>query len=85
MSVLVRILELHLELTKVGKVIVFVWAPSHVGFRENSAEDCAAKDAIDDDVSDKFIFSGLKPHWNKYQLALWPSEWGEYPHNELHN
>ena len=40
---LAKILELHLELQNDGKEIVFIWVPSHVGIRGNSAADSAAK------------------------------------------
>ena len=48
--VLVQILELYMDLIKNGKEIVFVWAPGHVGIRDNSAADAAAKDALISDI-----------------------------------
>ena len=83
--VLVQILELHMDLTKDGKEIVFVWVPGHVGIMGNSAADTAAKDALVGDTSVELIpFSDLKSRANKYILELWQSEWDELPGNKLH-
>ena len=49
--VLVQILELYTEMTREGRGIVFIWVPSHVGIRGNSAADSAAKDVLDGDIS----------------------------------
>ena len=65
-----------------GKEIVFVWAPDHVGISSKSAADSAAKDALDDDVSNEYIpFSDLTPHLNNYIADSWQNE---YPLNKLH-
>ena len=62
-----KIHELHSDLLQDEKEIVFVWVPSHVGTRENSAADTAAEDALDGDISDEFApFSDLKPRMNQY-------------------
>ena len=75
-------LELHMELTRDGKEIVFIWVPGHVGIKGNSASDSAAKDALDGDISVELIpFSDLKSCTNKYILQLWQSEWDEFPEN----
>ena len=50
-QVQVQILELYTEMTREGRGIVFIWVPSHVGIRGNSAADSAAKDALDGDIS----------------------------------
>ena len=81
--VLVQILELHTELTREGREIVFIWVPGHVGIRGNSAAVSAAKDALHGDISVELIpFSDLKPRTNKYILELWLSEWDEFPENK---
>ena len=55
----IKILALHMELTRDGKETVLIWVPGHVGIIENSAADSAAKDALDGDISDELIsFSG---------------------------
>ena len=73
--ILVQILELYIEMTRDGREIVFIWVPGHVGIRENSAADSAAKDALDGDISVELIpFSDLKSRTNKYILELWQSE-----------
>ena len=83
--VLVQILELHMDLTKDGKEIFFIWVPGHVGIRGNLAADSAAKDALVGDISVELIpFSDLKSGTNKYILELWQSEWDEFPGNKLH-
>ena len=79
---LVQILDLYTEMTRDGREIVFIWVPSHVGNRGNSAADSAAKDALDGDISVELIpFSDLKSRTNKYILELWQSEWDEFPEN----
>ena len=83
--VLVQILELYTEMTREGTEIVFIWVPSRVGIRGNSAADSAAKDALDGDILVELIpFSDLKPRTNKYILELWQSEWDEFPENKLY-
>ena len=81
--ILGKILELHMELIRDGRKIVF----GYVGIRANSAADSAAKDVLDGDISDELIaFSGLKTRINKYHLEFWQSEWDGYPHthSKLH-
>ena len=74
-----------MDLIKNGKEIVFVWAPGHVGIRDNSAADAAAKDALVGDTSVELIpFSDLKSRANKFVIELWKSEWDELPGNKLH-
>ena len=69
--VLVPILELYTEMKRVGRKIVFIWVPGHVGIRGNSAADSAAKDALDGDTSVELIpFSDLKSRTNNYILEL---------------
>ena len=59
--ILVQIPELCIDLTKEGKVIVFIWVPGHVDIRGNSAADSAAKDALVGDIPLELIpFSDLK-------------------------
>ena len=78
--ILVQILELHTEMTRDGREVVFIWVPGHVGIKGNSAADSAAKDALDNDISVELIpFSDLKSRANKYILELWQSEWDEFP------
>ena len=70
--ILVKILELHMELIRDGKETTFIWVPGHVGIRGNSAADSAAKDALGGDNLDELIpFSDLKSCVNKYLLELW--------------
>ena len=59
----VKILELHMELTRDGRETVFIWVPGHVHIRGNSA----AKDALDGDIP------FLKSRVNKHMLELWQS------------
>ena len=74
--VLGQILDLHTEMTRDGREVVFIWVPSHVGIRGNSAADSAAKDALDGDISVELIpFSYLKSRTNKCIFKLWQSEW----------
>ena len=51
-----------------------------MGIRGNSAADCAAKDALDGDISDELSpFSDLETRANKFLLEIWQSEWDELP------
>ena len=61
------------ELTEMGKrSFLSGFLHGHVGIRENSAADSAAKDALGGDILDKLIpFSDLKSCVNKYVLELW--------------
>ena len=69
--ILTQNLELHMELTRDVKEIVFSWVPGHVGIRGNSAADSAAKDALDGDISDELSpFWELETRVNKYLLQL---------------
>ena len=62
-TVLVKVLELYMELIRDGNEIVFFWVPGHVGIRGNSAAGYAAKYALDGDITDDLIpFSDLKMH-----------------------
>ena len=70
-----------MELTRDGKEIVFIWAPSHVGFREHSAADSVAKDALTGNILGELI---ALSRTNKYMLEVWQLEWDEFPENKLH-
>ena len=61
--ILAKIRELHLELImEKWEGCCFCLIPGHVGIRENSAADSAAKDVLDSDISDEFIpFLDFKP------------------------
>ena len=82
---LIKVHKLYSDLDWDGKEIVFIWVPGHIGISGNSAADSAAKDALDEDVSDKCIpFSDLKPPLNSYITELWQNEWNSYPLNKTH-
>lgn len=61
-----------LELTEMGRrSFLSGFLHGHVGIRENSAADSAAKGALDVDVSDELIpFSDFRPLVSKYVRAL---------------
>ena len=83
-SIVVKMLELHMELTRDGKEIVFIWVPGHGGIRGNSVAESAAKDTFDGDISNELIpFADVKSCVNEYVLELWQSEWDEFPGNKL--
>ena len=72
-------------MTRDRRGIVFIWVPSRVGIRGNSAANSAAKDALDGDILVELIpFSDLKSRTNKYILQLWQSEWDEFLENKLY-
>ena len=76
--------ELHSDLLRDKKGIVFVPVPGRVGIRGNSAADTAADDALDGDISDELIpFSDLKPRMSKYIMQLWQHEWDQWLDNKL--
>ena len=78
----VPILQLHMELTRNGKEVVFIWVPGNSG---NSAADSAAKDSLVGNISGDLIpLSDLKCRANKSVLELWQSVWDEFPENKLH-
>ena len=64
--ILAKSLEQHLELTRDWKGDRFCLDSWHVGNRENSVADSAAKNAFEGDISDELTaFSDLNPRVNK--------------------
>ena len=75
---LMRILKLHMELTRDGKEMLFFWVPSHVSNRGNLAAGSALVTS----------WSSSSPSWtwvNKYVLYALAVvlEWDEFPKNKL--
>ena len=76
--ILANILELHLELTRGEKEIVFVWVPGCVRWALEKI--WLLKGTLSGDILDKFIpILELRPCVNKYLLEIWQSHSGHFP------
>jgi ribonuclease HI len=84
---LVDIHDLHTELLSDGKVINFMWAPSHVGIYGNEAADKAAKDALELPIPEflrqSVPFTDLKRKTASYCLDIWRKLWSLQTENKL--
>jgi kelch-like protein 2/3 len=79
--------DLHTQLILDGKVIQFIWAPSHMGIRGNEMADQAAKEALDQPMPDWPIQA--VPHLDLrkkslcYIKKLWKDRWAGCRDNKL--
>ena len=77
--------EHHSLLRRSGKVIMFLWVPSHVGIPGNDRADRAAKAALDLDVSFcRIPYTDFRPVIHTYVYATWQSFWDGQFENKLH-
>ena len=82
--ILADIHDEHTRLVNEGSHIVFMWAPSHMGIRGNTAADAAAKDALGLSSPDGYIpYSDLKYLVGKYVNNLWQEQWSQQSDNKL--
>ena len=77
----------YTRLHDVGKTIVLVWAPGHVGIRGNEAVDRKAKEAvkITKKSSQPVPYTDLKHKINTYAKDLFQKEWDQQTDNKLHD
>jgi kelch-like protein 2/3 len=84
---LVDIHDLHTELSSDGKVINFMWAPSHVGIHGNEVADKAAKEALELAIpkfpKQSVPFTDLKRKTASYCLDNWKKRWSLQTENKL--
>jgi kelch-like protein 2/3 len=84
---LVDIHDLYTKLTSEGKIIVFLWAPSHIGIYGNEIADLAAKNALGLDIPkfpSQFVpFTDLRRKTNSYCFQLWQERWSSLTNNKL--
>jgi ribonuclease HI len=83
---LAEIHDLHSKLVREGKSITFLWVPSHVGIRGNTAVDTAAKDALGLDPSElnPYVpYADYKCLVGKYVFNLWQEQWSQQVNNKL--
>jgi ribonuclease HI len=81
------ILGLYSSMARQGKIIVFLWVPSHVGIRGNTAVDTAAKDALGLEPSDTHPYvpyTDYKRLVGKYVSNLWQEQWSQQKDNKLY-
>jgi len=63
---------------------MFTWIPDHIGIHENTVVDQAAKNALNDPVSNRSIpYTDFKTFIMKYILKRWQDTWDKQIHNEL--
>ena len=81
-----QILYIIKILNTLGKEIVFLWVPSHVGIHGNSVVDRIAKEALNEPLSNsKVPFTDFKPSIRKYVFKMWEDCWSELENNKLHD
>ena len=81
-----KIREKYSHLVQHGKLISFVWIPSHVGIRGNEEADKAAKDALKLQVSNlKIPFTDFKSEIRKHVKEVWQEQWDSCVLNKLHS
>ena len=67
-----------------GKEIIFLWVPSHIGIHGNTAVDEKAKGALNDPVSNVPIpHNDFKPSIRKYIFDRWQEHWNKQEDNKL--
>ena len=72
-------------MTNIGKNIIFLWVPSHVGIWGNTVVDEEAKNALNDPISNMTVpFTDFKSLILKYIKTLWQAEWDLQTNNKLH-
>jgi ribonuclease HI len=78
--------DLHSKLVREGKSIAFLWVPSHVGIRGNTAVDAAAKDALGlepSELNPYVPYADYKCLVGKYVCNLWQEQWSQQVNNKL--
>ena len=80
---IIKLLNKHNSLSNF-KTIHYCWIPSHIGIRGNEKADCAAKNALTQNIDDmKIPYTDFKPAVNKYILNKWQQRWNENGYNKL--
>ena len=81
-----KVREEYSHLVQQGKLISFVWIPSHVGIRGNEEADKAAKDALQLQISNfKIPFKDFKSEIRKHIKEVWQEQWDNCVLNKLHS
>jgi kelch-like protein 2/3 len=76
--------RLH-QIISLGKHVVFVWLPSHVGLAGNTAADASAKAALCLPEADAPVpFSDYYPVINSHIRSAWQQSWNDETNNKLH-
>jgi ribonuclease HI len=78
--------DLHSKVVREGKRITFLWVPSHVGIRGNTAVDAAAKDALGlepSELNPYVPYADYKCLVGKYVHKLWQEQWSQQEDNKL--
>ena len=58
---------------------MFTWIPDHIGIHENTVVDQAAKNALNDPVSNRSIpYTDFKTFIMKYILKRWQDTWDKH-------
>jgi len=85
---LVDIHDLHTKLVSEGKIIHFMWAPSHTGIQGNETADKAARDALGMEIprlpEQSVPFTDLRRKTLAYSLKLWQDRWSACKENKLY-
>jgi exonuclease III/ribonuclease HI len=82
---LLSILTKQNNLVRKGKLVVFIWCPSHVGILGNEVADRLAKQALVMPVTKLPLpHTDYKSPIRSYVKSLWQNEWDEETDNKLH-
>ena len=82
---ILKIVEIYKSLVAIGKHVIFIWIPSHIGIHGNTVVDQEAKIALDDPVSNCSIpYTDIKPLIMTYMLKRWQDSWDQQIYNKLH-
>ncbi|ELU15698.1 hypothetical protein CAPTEDRAFT_201116 [Capitella teleta] len=83
---LLSILTKQNNLVRKGKLVVFIWCPSHVGILGNEVADRLAKQALVMPVTKLPLpHTDYKSPIRSYVKSLWQNEWDEETDNKLHS
>ena len=82
---ILKIIELYKALTTIGKEIIFLWVPSHVGIHGNTVVDQLAKDALADPyVKCSVPYTDFRPKIKKYIFNLKQEHWNTKIENKFY-
>ena len=83
---ILKLLQKLQQLSCAHKTIHFCWISSHIGIRGNEAADMAAKESLNQDITQaasQVPYTDLKCHINHLISNKWQERWSSFPDNKL--